>query len=174
MVAVGAGRLRRACWPASTPSTSTSAPPRCEANLPVIQGLLNVWYDNFFGAQTHAVLPYSQQLHRFPAYLQQLTMESNGKSVRRDGTPVCGPDGRGLLGRAGHQRPARLLPAHPPGHEADPGGLHRLRRAHPRHGDQHDLFMSNYFAQTKALAFGRTAEEVAAEGTPRRTSCRTR
>ncbi len=59
-----------------------------EANMPVIQGMLNVWYNNFFGAQTHAVLPYSQRLARFPAYLQQLTMESNGKSVRRDGTPV--------------------------------------------------------------------------------------
>ena len=85
-----------------------------------------------FGAQTHAVLPYSQRLARFPAYLQQLTMESNGKSVRRDGSPVSGQTGRDLLGRAGHQRPARLLPAHPPGDQADPRRLHRVRRVDPR------------------------------------------
>ena len=103
-------------------------------NLPVIQGMLNVWYDNFFGAQTHAVLPYSHRLARFPAYLQQLTMESNGKSVRLDGTPVDGADGRDLLGRAGHQRAARLLPAAAPGHEARPGRLHRLRGEHARDG----------------------------------------
>ncbi len=102
-----------------------------EANMPVIQGMLNVWYDNLFGAETHAVLPYSQRLARFPAYLQQLTMESNGKSVRRDGSPVWGQTGRDLLGRAGHQRPARLLPADPPGHQAHPGRLHRLRHAPP-------------------------------------------
>ena len=108
----------------------TTAP--LEANLPVIQGMLNVWYANLFGAETHAVLPYSQRLARFPAYLQQLTMESNGKSVRRDGSAVWGQTGRGLLGRAGHQRPARLLPAHPPGDAADPGRLHRLRAVHPR------------------------------------------
>ena len=78
---------------------------------------------------THAVLPYAQYLHRFPAYLQQLTMESNGKSVRWDGSPVTTADRRGLLGRARHERPARLLPADPPGHPADPGRLHRGRDA---------------------------------------------
>ena len=107
-------------------------PPRSRRNLPVIQGLLNVWYNNFFGAETHAVLPYSQRLARFPAYLQQLTMESNGKSVRRDGSPVAGQTGEIFWGEPGHQRPARLLPADPPGHPADPGRLHRLRRLHPR------------------------------------------
>ena len=103
-----------------------------ERNLPVIAGLLNVWYSNFFGTETHAVLPYSQYLHRLPAYLQQLTMESNGKSVRGDGTPVTTDDRRDLLGRAGHERPARVLPAAPPGHPARAGRLHRLRRAQPR------------------------------------------
>ena len=72
-----------------------------EANMPVIQGMLNVWYNNFFGAQTHAVLPYSQRLARFPAYLQQLTMESNGKSVRRDGSPVWGQTGEIFWGEPG-------------------------------------------------------------------------
>ena len=103
-----------------------------EANLPVIHGLLDVWYGDFFGAQTHAVLPYSQYLHRFPAYLQQLTMESNGKSVRLDGSPVDHRHRRDLLGRAGHQRPARLLPAAAPGHPAGAGRLPRLRPAEPR------------------------------------------
>ena len=97
-----------------------------EQNLPVIMGLLSVWYNNFFGAQTVAVLPYEQYLKRFPAYLQQLTMESNGKHVTLDGTVVDYQTGPDLLGRAGHQRPALLLPAHPPGNQADSLRLHRL------------------------------------------------
>ena len=96
-------------------------------NLPVLMGLLTVWYRNFFGAQTVAVLPYDQYLKRFPAYLQQLTMESNGKHVTLDGTVGRLPDGPDLLGRARHQRPALVLSAHPPGHVADPLRLHRLR-----------------------------------------------
>lgn len=95
----------------------------------VLLGMLNVWYRNFFKVASHAVLPYDQYLHRFPAYLQQLTMESNGKSVRWDGTPVTSETGE-ILGRAGHQWPARLLPADPSGHPADPGRLHRVRE-HP-------------------------------------------
>ena len=98
-----------------------------EANVPLRMGLLNVWYANFLGAHTHAVLPYAQLLHRFPAYLQQLTMESNGKGVRWDGEAGRLRHRRGLLGRARHQRAARVLPAHPPGHPARPGRLHRLR-----------------------------------------------
>ena len=137
-----------------------------ESNLPVIQGMLNVWYSNLFGAETHAVLPYSQRLARFPAYLQQLTMESNGKSVRRDGSPVEGSTGEIFWGEPGtngqhafyqliHQG-TRLVPA-------DFIGF-----AHSTHedGDRQDLLMANCFSQTKALAFGKTAEEVAAEGTP--------
>jgi glucose-6-phosphate isomerase len=143
-----------------------------EENLPAIAGLLNIWYVNFFGAETHAVLPYSQYLHRLPAYLQQLTMESNGKSVRGDGTPVTTATGEIFWGEPGtngqhafyqllHQG-TRLVPADfigfgEPNHVIDVDGID---------GDMHDLFMSNLFAQTSALAFGKTAEEIAAEGTP--------
>ena len=108
-------------------------------NLPVLMGLLAVWYGDFFGAQTVGVMPYEQYLKRFPAYLQQLTMESNGKHVTLDGGPGRLRHRRGLLGRAGHQRPAQLLPAHPPGHQAHPGRPDRLRqepqpaRRPPRH-----------------------------------------
>ncbi|MFI0794423.1 glucose-6-phosphate isomerase [Micromonospora rubida] len=137
-----------------------------ERNVPALLGLLNVWYTNFLGAQTHAVLPYSQYLNRFPAYLQQLTMESNGKSVTLDGTAVSYDTGEIFWGEPGtngqhafyqliHQG-TRLVPA-------DFIGFSR-----PRHDldDMHDLFMSNFFAQTAALAFGRTREQVEAEDTP--------
>ena len=140
------------------------------ANVPVLMGLLNVWYVNFLGAHTHAVLPYAQDLHRFPAYLQQLTMESNGKSVRWDGAPVTTATGEVFWGEPGtngqhafyqliHQG-TRLIPA---------DFIAVANPAHPlRDGDAdvHALFLANYFAQTKALAFGRTADEVRAEGTP--------
>ena len=98
-----------------------------ERNLPVLLGLIGLWYDDFFGAETQAILPYSQYLARFPAYLQQLDMESNGKSVDLEGDPVDVQTGPDRVGPARHQRPARVLPAHPPGHEADPVRLHRLR-----------------------------------------------
>ena len=100
-----------------------------ERNLPVLLGLLTIWYTNFFGAQTVAVLPYDQYLKRFPAYLQQLTMESNGKHVTRDGVPRRLSDRADLLGRAGNERPALVLPADPPGDAADSVRLHRLRPA---------------------------------------------
>ena len=132
-------------------------------------GLLNVWYVNFLGAHTHAVLPYAQYLHRFAAYLQQLTMESNGKSVRWDGTPVTTQTGEVFWGEPGtngqhafyqliHQG-TRLIPADfiavaNPAHPLADGGV-----------DVHGLFLANFFAQTKALAFGKTADEVRAEGT---------
>ena len=112
-----------------------------ERNLPVLMGLLAVWYGDFFGAQTVGVMPYSQYLKRFPAYLQQLTMESNGKHVTLDGRAGRLPDRRRLLGRAGDQRPAQLLPADPPGDEADPGRPDRVRQdaepdtRPPRHPD---------------------------------------
>ena len=126
MIAIGPERVPRDCSPASTRWTSTSAPRRSSANLPVLLGLLTVWYTDFFGAQTQAVLPYDQYLKRFPAYLQQLTMESNGKHVTLDGDARRLPDRPGVLGRAGHERAAQLLPADPPGHRADPVRLHRL------------------------------------------------
>ncbi|WP_280392634.1 glucose-6-phosphate isomerase [Nocardia brasiliensis] len=142
-----------------------------DANAPVLLGLLGVWYSNFFGAQSHAVLPYSNDLARFPAYLQQLTMESNGKSVRADGTPVSTATGEIFWGEPGtngqhafyqllHQG-TRLVPA-------DFIGFARPTDDLPTRdgtGSMHDILMSNLFAQTKVLAFGKTAEEIAAEGT---------
>jgi glucose-6-phosphate isomerase len=139
------------------------------SNVPVLMGLLNVWYVNFLGAHTHAVLPYDQFLSRFPAYLQQLTMESNGKSVRWDGTSVTTATGEVFWGEPGtngqhafyqliHQG-TRLVPA---------DFIAMANPAHPlKDGDVdvHSLFLANYFAQTKALAFGKTADEVRAEGT---------
>lgn len=141
-------------------------------NVPVLMALLGVWYTNFFGADTHAVLPYSEDLSRFPAYLQQLTMESNGKSVRHDGTAVTTGTGEIYWGEPGtngqhaffqliHQG-TRLVPA-------DFIGFARPKEDLPTasgEGSMHDLLMSNFFAQTKVLAFGKTAEEIAAEGVP--------
>jgi len=142
-----------------------------EKNVPAVLGLLDVWYSAFFGVQTHAVLPYSQYLHRFPAYLQQLTMESNGKSVRRDGTPVTTDTGLIFWGEPGtngqhafyqllHQG-TRLVPADFIGFANPEVDL----TPDPTQPGMHDLFMANYFAQTAVLAFGKTAEEVTAEGT---------
>src|SRR5918993_633553 len=140
-----------------------------ERNVPLLMGLLNVWYVNFFDAHTHAVLPYAQFLHRFAAYLQQLTMESNGKGVRYDGSPVTTDTGEVFWGEPGtngqhafyqliHQG-TRLIPC---------DFIAVANPAYPlRDGDVdvHELFLANFFAQTKALAFGKTAEEVRAEGT---------
>ncbi|MCR1782938.1 glucose-6-phosphate isomerase [Nocardioides carbamazepini] len=143
-----------------------------ERNVPVLMGLLNVWYANFLGAQSHAVLPYAQSLHRFPAYLQQLTMESNGKSVRWDGSPVTTDTGEVFWGEPGtngqhafyqllHQG-TRLVPADfiafaTPTYPLEDGET-----------DVHELLLANFLAQTKALASGKTADEVRAEGTPAR------
>ena len=138
-------------------------------NVPMLMGLLNVWYVNFFKAGSHAILPYAQYLHRFPAYLQQLTMESNGKSVRWDGSPVTTETGEVFWGEPGtngqhafyqliHQGtqliPADFIAVANPAHPTKDGGV-----------DVHELFLSNYLAQTAALAFGKTADEVRAEGT---------
>jgi glucose-6-phosphate isomerase len=137
-----------------------------ESNLPVILGLLTVWYTNFFGAQTMAVLPYEQYLKRFPAYLQQLTMESNGKHVTLEGERVnfdTGPIYWGEPGTNGqhsfyqliHQG-TRLIPCDFIGFEKSLNPL----------GRHHDMLLANVFAQAEALAFGKTAEQVKAEGTP--------
>ena len=138
-------------------------------NVPALMGLLNVWYVNFLKAGSHAVLPYSQYLHRFAAYLQQLTMESNGKGVRRDGSEVVTETGEIFWGEPGtngqhafyqliHQGtqliPADFIAVATPAHPIQDGDA-----------DVHELFLSNFFAQTKALAFGKTADEVRAEGT---------
>jgi len=136
------------------------------ANAPVLQGLLNVWYADFFGAQTHAVLPYAQRLARLPAYLQQLTMESNGKSVHRDGTPVDTHTGEVFWGQPGTNGQHAFYQLLHQGTTLVPADF--IAFAEPTHGigDQHDLLVANCFAQTAVLAFGRTAEEVAADGTP--------
>ena len=140
-----------------------------EQNVVALLGLLNVWYVNFWGAESHAVLPYNQYLHRFAAYLQQLTMESNGKSVRWDGSPVTSATGEIFWGEPGtngqhafyqliHQG-TRMIPA---------DFIAFVNTPNPtKDGDQdvHELFLGNYLAQTKALAFGKTADEVRAEGT---------
>jgi glucose-6-phosphate isomerase len=136
------------------------------SNLPVLMGLLTVWYTDFFDAQTVAVLPYEQYLKRFPAYLQQLTMESNGKHVTLDGTRVTTDTGPVYWGEPGtngqhsfyqliHQG-TRLIPC-------DFIGFHKTLNPLGRH---HDMLMANVFAQAEALAFGKTADEVKAEGTP--------
>ncbi|QHT55243.1 glucose-6-phosphate isomerase [Cellulomonas sp. H30R-01] len=138
-------------------------------NVPVLMGLLNVWYVNFLGAHTHAVLPYAQYLHRFPAYLQQLTMESNGKSVRWDGSPVTTQTGEVFWGEPGTNGQHAFYQLIHQGTRLIPSDF--IAVANPAHPlkdgetDVHGLFLANFFAQTKALAFGKTADEVRAEGT---------
>ena len=136
------------------------------ANMPVLQGLLNVWYDDFFGAQTHAVLPYSQRLARFPAYLQQLTMESNGKSVRRDGSAVRTQSGEVYWGEPGTNGQHAFYQLLHQGTKLVPADFIAFAESNHDVGDQHHLLVANCFAQSAVLAFGRTAEEVAAEGVP--------
>lgn len=141
-----------------------------EENLPVLMGMLNVWYSNLLGADTHAVLPYSQYLHRFPAYLQQLTMESNGKSVRRDGAPVTYETGEVFWGEPGTNGQHAFYQLIHQGTRMVPADF--IAFANPAwplkdgEADMHELFLSNFLAQTKALAFGKTSDEVRAEGTP--------
>jgi glucose-6-phosphate isomerase len=140
-------------------------------NAPALLGLIGLWYSDFFGAQSRAVLPYANDLSRFAAYLQQLTMESNGKSVRADGTPVSTDTGEIFWGEPGtngqhafyqllHQG-TRLVPADFIGFSQPIDDLPTADGS----GSMHDLLMSNFFAQTQVLAFGKTAEEIAAEGT---------
>ncbi|CAM5485276.1 glucose-6-phosphate isomerase [Streptomyces sp. DSM 41037] len=145
-----------------------TAPP--EANVPLLLGLLGIWYGNFHGAQSHVVLPYSHYLSRFAAYLQQLDMESNGKRVQRDGVPVAwqtGPVVWGTPGTNGQHAYYQLLHQGTKLIPADFIGFARpVDALPPGLAGQHDLLMANFFAQTQALAFGRTAEEVRAEGVP--------
>ena len=137
-----------------------------DANMPVLMGLLSVWYGGFFGAQTVAVLPYEQYLKRFPAYLQQLTMESNGKHVTLDGTPVDVQTGAIVWGEPGTNGQHSFFQLIHQGTELIPCDLIGFARSLNPLGDHHDLLLSNVFAQAEALAFGKTPEEVAAEGTP--------
>jgi len=143
-----------------------------ESNAPALLGLIGLWYSDFFGAETRAVLPYSNDLARFAAYLQQLTMESNGKSVRSDGAPVSTGTGEIFWGEPGtngqhafyqllHQG-TRLVPADFIAFSQPTDDLPTADGS----GSMHDLLMSNFFAQTQVLAFGKTAEEIASETTP--------
>ena len=138
-----------------------------DRNLPVLLGLIGVWYANFFGAQSVAILPYSQELARFPAYLQQLDMESNGKSVDLEGNPVerydTGPVVWGQPGTNGQHAFYQLIHQ---GTRLIPCDFIGFAQANHPLADQHDLLMANFFAQPEALAFGKTREEVEAEGVP--------
>jgi len=137
-----------------------------ERNLPVLMGLLGVWYNDFFGAQTVAVLPYDQYLKRFPAYLQQLTMESNGKHVTLDGVRVnyqTGPIYWGEPGTNGQHSFYQLIHQ---GTRLIPCDFIAFGQALNTLGRHHDMLLANVFAQTEALAFGKTPEQVKAEGTP--------
>ncbi|MFE0628024.1 glucose-6-phosphate isomerase [Streptomyces sp. NPDC058864] len=141
-----------------------------EANAPLLMGLLGVWYGQFFDAQAHAVLPYSHYLSKFTAYLQQLDMESNGKYVDREGRPVdwqTGPVVWGTPGTNGQHAYYQLLHQGTKFIPADfIGFANPVDELEPAFAAQHDLLMANFFAQTQALAFGKTSEEVRAEGVP--------
>ena len=169
MIAIGPDRFREMLDGFHTVDEHFRTAP-AEANAPLILGLLGIWYGNFFGAESHAVLPYSHYLSKFTAYLQQLDMESNGKSVDRDGQVVgweTGPVVWGTPGTNGqhayyqliHQG-TRLIPADLIGFARPIAELSDELKA------QHDLLMANLFAQGQALAFGKTADEVRAEGVP--------
>jgi glucose-6-phosphate isomerase len=140
------------------------APPA--ANLPMLLGLLSVWYGDFFGAQTCAVLPYDQYLHRFPAYLQQLTMESNGKHVSLEGARVDYDTGAIFWGEPGTNGQHSFYQLIHQGTRLIPCDFIGFMQSNNPLGDHHDILVSNVFAQTQALAFGKTEEGVRAEGTP--------
>jgi glucose-6-phosphate isomerase len=165
MIAVGAENFRRMLDGFRTMDEHFRTAP-LERNLPVLMGLLTVWYNNFFGAQTVAVLPYDQYLKRFPAYLQQLTMESNGKRVTVDGATVdydTGPIYWGEPGTNGQHSFYQLIHQ---GTRLIPCDFIGFCRSLNPLGTHHDLLMANLLAQSEALAFGKTADEVKSEGTP--------
>ncbi|WP_049578308.1 glucose-6-phosphate isomerase [Nocardiopsis sp. SBT366] len=169
MVALGPERFREMLAGFHLMDTHFATAP-AERNLPFLLGLLGVWYGGFFDAQSHAVLPYSHHMSKFTAYLQQLDMESNGKSVQRDGRPVTwqtGPVVWGTPGTNGQHAYFQLLHQ---GTRFVPADLIGFARPAPDLPEglvpQHDLLMANLFAQGQALAFGRTSDEVAAEGVP--------
>jgi glucose-6-phosphate isomerase len=136
------------------------------ANLPVLMGLIGLWNNDFLGAQTVAVLPYEQYLKRFPAYLQQLTMESNGKQVRLDGTPVGCDTGAVYWGEPGTNGQHSFYQLIHQGTRLVPCDFIAFANTLNPIGRHHELLLANVFAQGEALAFGKTAEELRAEGTP--------
>src|SRR5262249_12286516 len=137
-----------------------------ERNLPVLMGLLAVWYNDFFRVQTVAVLPYEQYLKRFPAYLQQLTMESNGKRVMLEGSEVAGQTGPIYWGEPGTNGQHSFYQLLHQGTKLVPCDFIAFAEALNPLGRHHDFLLANVFAQAEALAFGKTAQEVNAEGTP--------
>jgi glucose-6-phosphate isomerase len=137
-----------------------------EVNLPVLLGLIGIWYDDFFGAETQAILPYSQYLARFSAYLQQLDMESDGKSVDLDGEPVTMQTGPIVWGQPGTNGQHAFYQLIHQGTKLIPADFVGFVQANHEVGDHQNLLTANFLAQTEALAFGKTAEEVAAEGVP--------
>jgi glucose-6-phosphate isomerase len=134
-------------------------------NLPVLLGLLGVWYNNFWGAESHAVLPYDHYLRLFPAYLQQLDMESNGKQVTRSGERVDYQTGPIIWGQPGTNGQHAFYQLIHQGTKLIPSDFIGFSNSLNPLGDHHDLLMANFFAQTEALAFGKTEEQVRAEGT---------
>jgi len=137
-------------------------------NMPVIMALLGIWYNNFFGAQSYAVLPYDQYLARFPAYLQQLDMESNGKSVDREGRRVNYQTGPIVWGEAGTNGQHAFYQLIHQGTKLIPADFIGFRSSHNPLSDHHLKLMANFIAQPEALAFGKTPEEVRAEGVDER------
>ena len=164
MIAIGPGRFRELLDGFHAMDEHFRTAPFAE-NLPAIMGLLAVWYRNFFGAQTTGVMPYEQYLKRFPAYLQQLTMESNGKHVTLDGARVDADTGSVYWGEPGTNGQHSFYQLIHQGTVLIPVDLIGFGKSLNPLRDHHDLLSSNVFAQAKALAFGRTAEEVRAEGT---------
>jgi glucose-6-phosphate isomerase len=164
MVAIGREHYRELLDGFSTVDQHFRTAPY-EENLPALLGLISIWYVDFFGAQSQAVLPYSQYLARFPAYLQQLCMESNGKSVRLDGSPVDVATGEVVWGEPGTNGQHAFYQLLHQGTVLVPADF--IGFAQPNHDldGMHDLLLANFLAQPRALAFGRTAEEVEAEGT---------
>jgi len=137
-----------------------------EKNLPVLMGLLTVWYNNFFGAQTVGIMPYSDNMKRFPAYLQQLQMESNGKHVDLEGNHVSWQTGPIIWGEPGTDGQHSFYQLIHQGTKLIPCDFIGFCQPLSPLKEQHDLLMSNVFAQAEALAFGKTAEELKAEGSP--------
>ncbi|MEV4174611.1 glucose-6-phosphate isomerase [Nonomuraea sp. NPDC049709] len=164
MIAVGPERFREMLAGFHTMDQHFRTAP-FKANMPVLMALLGVWYTDFFDAETRAVLPYSQRLHRFPAYLQQLTMESNGKSVRADGTPVTARTGEIFWGEPGTNGQHAFYQLLHQGTRLVPADFIGFAEPHEDREGMHDQLAANLFAQTTALAFGKTADEIAAEGT---------
>ncbi|MEV0235490.1 glucose-6-phosphate isomerase [Nonomuraea sp. NPDC050786] len=165
MIAIGPERFREMLAGFHTIDEHFRTAP-FEANMPVLMALLGIWYADFFGAETRAVLPYSQRLHRFPAYLQQLTMESNGKSVRADGSPVTAATGEIFWGEPGTNGQHAFYQLLHQGTRLVPADFIGFAEPFEDREGMHDQLTANLLAQTSALAFGKTAEEIAGEGTP--------